>query len=395
MQKKIAIIIERFDVVLGGAERSVFELADALMSAGVDVTVLAAKGQTNLKHIHILCNEYPGKRVPYSVFAKVLKSHISQNNYGIVHSILPFDFADIYQPRGGAYAESVLRNAASYQNKLVESFKKSTAFANFRRAKLLCAEKRLCTNQSGPIIAALSQYVAKQFRKHYNVVENRIHVIPNGIKINKRISPNEADKLRGQILAKAGIKEADNPVFFLFAANNFRLKGLVTLIKAIKTVSDYNTERPAYLIVAGSDKSQKYRHLAEKLKIHQRIIFLGSVRNIQDVLSISDIGVLPTFYDPASRFILEALAAGKPVITTRFNGATDLFEDNRHGKIIDSPENIDELADAICYFTNTDNIKKVSHTIISDNLIEKVSIRRVTNQLKNLYDEILSKRRKV
>ncbi|MHC4158742.1 MAG: glycosyltransferase [Planctomycetota bacterium] len=144
MSMKIAIIIERANVVLGGAERSVLELATALSSLELDVHILAAKGQTNTKSIHLLCQNTPGRRVSYFTFAKALKSHLSQNPYDVIHSVLPFHFVDLYQPRGGTYAQSILRNAASYQNRYLASYKKMTAFANFRRTILLQAERKLC-----------------------------------------------------------------------------------------------------------------------------------------------------------------------------------------------------------------------------------------------------------
>ena len=102
--------------------------------------------------------------------------------------------------------------------------------------------------------------------------------------------------------------------------------------------------------------------------------------------------VLPTFYDPSSRFILEALADGKPVITTKFNGATDLFVDSRHGKVIDTPENIDALAEAIRYFTDKKNIENVSRAIIEDNLKENISIDRAARQLIEVYESILQRK---
>jgi UDP-glucose:(heptosyl)LPS alpha-1,3-glucosyltransferase len=391
---KIALIIERIDVALGGAERSVLELASALSALGLEVDILAAKGQVNAKDIHILCQNTPGNRTGYFTFANMLKKHLSENHYDIIHSVLPFDFADVYQPRGGSFAEAILRNAASYQNKFIESCKRVTAFANFRRAVLLRAERILCKDSNGPVIVALSKYVAEQFKKHYGVSDDRIVVVPNGIKINKRIDIGHADNLRSQILAKLGLKEADNPVFFLFAANNFRLKGLACLIKAMQLVSRNITERKAYLIVAGNGRVRKYRRLAKKFDVHRKIVFLGPVRYIQNALSITDVAVLPTFYDPSSRYILEAIAAGKPVITTEFNGAADLFVNDRHGKIIDCAENIPALAQAISYFTDTNNIRKASQAIVADNLEEKVSISRVAEQLIPVYESILEKREK-
>ena len=398
MKKKIAIIIERANIALGGAERSVFELAAALGAHDLEVDMVAAKGQTNAKSINILCQDSPGKRTCYFTFAKALKKHLSENHYDIVHSVLPFDFADVYQPRGGTYTESILRNVASYQNRFLESYKRITAFANFRRTVLLNAERKLCKESSGPLIAAVSQYVGRQFKKHYGVANGRLVVIPNGVKIHKRIDTVEAVKLRTQILAKLGLKEADNPVLFLFVANNFRLKGLAVLIKAMSVYGEARrgkTGRQAYLVVAGDGRTHKYRRLAKKLNspgVDGKIIFLGPIRHIQNALSIIDVAILPTFYDPCSRYILEALAADKPVITTRFNGASEQFVNNRHGKVIERSEDASALAEAIGYFTNTSNIKAASEAIVVDNLKEKISITRVARQLMSVYESILQKK---
>jgi hypothetical protein len=70
MNKKIAIIIERANIALGGAERSAFELATSLQALGLKADMLAAKGQTNAKNIHILCQDTSGKRTCYFTFAK-------------------------------------------------------------------------------------------------------------------------------------------------------------------------------------------------------------------------------------------------------------------------------------------------------------------------------------
>jgi UDP-glucose:(heptosyl)LPS alpha-1,3-glucosyltransferase len=391
MNAKIAIIIERANIALGGAERSVFELRAALTALGYFVDILAAKGRTDAKNIHILCRDISGKRVNFFTFEEAIKKHLSENKYDIIHSVLPFAFADIYQPRGGTYAETIIRNAESYQNKFLEFYKRITAMSNSRRTTLLRAERKISQSQDGPLIAALSEYVADQFKRHYNTDARRIVVIPNGVKTDKRINTTAADTLRSHILAKLKLKEADNPVFFLFVANNFRLKGLAPLIQAMRIAVRKKSERQAYLIVAGHGKEKKYRRLLD-VSAAKKILFLGPLNHIQNALSIIDVAVLPTFYDPSSRFILEALAANKPVITTKLNGATDLFVHNRHGIIINSPENIEALVEAINYFTETENIRKASEAIIEDNIREEISIYRAAKQLQNVYESILQRK---
>jgi UDP-glucose:(heptosyl)LPS alpha-1,3-glucosyltransferase len=389
---KVAMIIERANIALSGAERSVFELAAALKRIGLDVDILAGTGQTREKNMHIMCPDSSPRSTGHIAFTRALRSHLADHRYDVIHSVLPFDLADVYQPRGGSYPESILRNAASYEDQYMTTYKRLTAFANMRRTARLLAERRLCKKTTGPVIAASSEYVVRQFKKHYGLDNGRIALIPNGVKTDRPVDTAKANTLREQILAKLDLHDTDNPVFFLFVANNFRLKGLTPLLRAMHRTATLGPDRPVYLIVAGAGRTHKYRRLARELDLDRRIVFLGSVRNIQNALSIIDVAVLPTFYDPSSRFTLEALAAGKPVITTRFNGATDLFVNERHGKVIDSPRDTASLANAINHFSDRDNIQKASAAIIEDRLKDKISITHAAEKLHGLYERILRDR---
>ena len=386
------MIIERANIALSGAERSVFELAGALQKIGLDVDILAGRGQTREKNMHILCPNNPRKSTGHLAFTKALKRHLADHRYDVIHSVLPFAFADVYQPRGGSYPESILRNAASYENKCLTTYKRLTAFANFRRTARFLAERKLCKRPKGPIVAAPSEYVVRQFRKHYGLDNGRIAVIPNGVKTDRPVDTAKTNTLRAQILAQLSLRDGDNRILFLFVANNFRLKGLAPLLRAMQHAAALGPDRLAYLIVAGAGRTHSYRRLARELDLDRRIVFMGPVRNIENALSIIDVAILPTFYDPSSRFTLEALAAGKPVITTRFNGATDLFVNDRHGKVIDTPQDTASLANAINHFSNKDNIQKASAAIIEDGLKEKVSIMCAAEQLHGLYQQILQDR---
>jgi len=389
---KVAIIIERYDISLGGAEWLVYELASALCQLGIEVDILAAQGNSSAANVRFLCPAGQNKRASLASFAKLISNYLGKNHYDIVHSLIPLTFADVYQPPGGSFAETIIRNAASYRNKLVSSYKKATAFTNRRRTEMLRAEKKLCRDPNGPIIAALSNYVKDQFTSHYNLNSKRIALVPNGVKVDNQVDAEIAGKLKTQIFQQIEIESSVNPVFFLFGANNFRLKGLGVLTEALALLKKSPTPRTPYLIVAGSGKINKFRSLAERLNVSRKIAFLGHLPHIQNAMSISDVAVLPTFFDPCSRYILEALAACKPVITTKFNGASDFFVNDRHGKVLDTPEDIDALAEAIRYFTDTKNIENASMAIIEDNLKENISIDRAARQLLDVYESILQRK---
>ena len=375
---KVALIIERTDTDLGGAEISTSQLAAALTKSGVDVTVLAAKANADLPNVKQLCGDITGKRIALSVFANAIKQHLQQNACDIVHSTLPLDFADIYQPRGGSYLEAMLRNADSWPGPVVARFKKLTHFTNFRRTGLIRAEKNLCLNCPGITIAALSEYVKHQFLAHYKIDSERVVTIANGIALNDTADTRMVSGIRD--------KFPENARVLLFAANNFRLKGLTPLIKALAAI---DKTPPVCLVVAGGDNPMKYRRLAENLNVADRIDFAGKISEMTAAVAASDAVILPTYYDPCSRFILEGLAAAKPVITTKFNGAAEVFADRIHGRVIDRPDDIESLAEAIGFCTDPAGADNISKAIVRDNLRDKISIDRHVRQLTELYERII------
>jgi glycosyltransferase involved in cell wall biosynthesis len=340
-----------------------------------------------------LCTNDPRKRTSLHTFEKALRQHLSQNRYDIIHSVLPFDFADLYQPRGGSYKEAMLRNIAGFSCPCQRCWKRLTHFVNIRRTALLRAEKRLCIKNDKIIIAALSDYVKQQFIRHYHLPEERIAVISNGVNVNRVVNVQKADTFRRDILSHLFSPLRDNAVLFLFAANNFRLKGLGELITAFAEAVGKCPSAPAVLVVIGKDNPDAYRQQARATGIESRIFFCGPQEDGFSALSACDVAVLPTYYDPCSRFILEAIALAKPAITSRFNGATEQFQAGRHGIVIDKPTDIPALTEAILAMCNPKTTKAMTEAILADNLKEKVSISRHVGQLRRVYDIILAQKK--
>src|SRR5205814_4802244 len=66
------------------------------------------------------------------------------------------------------------------------------------------------------------------------------------------------------------------------------------------------------------------------------VSYLGEAAKIAEVYKAADFFVLPTRHDPCSLVVLEALAMGLPVITTKQNGAAEIISDGREGFVLES-----------------------------------------------------------
>jgi UDP-glucose:(heptosyl)LPS alpha-1,3-glucosyltransferase len=96
----------------------------------------------------------------------------------------------------------------------------------------------------------------------------------------------------------------------------------------------------------------------------------------------ADIFLLPTLYDPFSNACLEALAAGRPVVTTRANGFSEIIEDGRHGTVVERADDVGAISSALEFWSDParraqaqiDNLALATQFDISRNVNETLSV---------------------
>jgi UDP-glucose:(heptosyl)LPS alpha-1,3-glucosyltransferase len=186
--------------------------------------------------------------------------------------------------------------------------------------------------------------VRRDMQEFHRVPDERLHLVYNGVDV-ACYSPAACEPLRTDARQRFGLAEGE--VCFLLVAHNFRLKGLRELVEA---AARFHARRPAdpwRILVVGKGGARPYQRLASRLGCAERLVFAGTLDDILPAYAAADAYVHPTWYDPCSLVVLEALACGLPIITTRFNGASELVEDGREGLILDSPAEVERLADAL------------------------------------------------
>jgi len=389
---KLALITEQLDLSRGGAERSTFELACALSDVDVNVTLIAAKFNLHrVKDSPFTIQQLPvsglSRTRRWQNFGKAVAEHIQKNNYDIVHSLVPLSCADIYQPRGGSILYSLHRHLESLSSPNWARIKRLTSTLNRSRYARIQSERTLCRTPNGPLLAALSDYVARQFQTEYNLPQERIRIIPNGIKIDSLRS--DTARAQGQKLRRLYDPDS-NRALFLFAAENLRLKGLTPLIRAAHGLIQQRNDnlRDFRIMVVSSQKFSSWWKQAHGLGLDHHILFMGPTTCMPALLNMCDAVVLPTYNDACSRLVLESLAAGKPALTTRFNGAADFIINGKNGFIIDHPDDTTALSDALLQLCDPHLQQQFSRTIESDRLYDQVSIQRHVHELHLLYESL-------
>jgi UDP-glucose:(heptosyl)LPS alpha-1,3-glucosyltransferase len=206
-------------------------------------------------------------------------------------------------------------------------------------------ERRQYLGTNRPLVIVNSIMVRHHFQHYYGVVGDDLHVVRSAIDPNRF---PEQDRPKRRLEWRQHWSCGAQDTVALFAAMNYRLKGLEPLLHAVRRLTQHPEGGAAKsqfrLLVAGNPDFQHYQCLARRLEIADRVRFIGHCPDMRNAYFASDFLVHPTFYDPCSLVVLEALACALPVITTRANGASELLHPLQEGYVIDDPHDHDRLA---------------------------------------------------
>ena len=143
---------------------------------------------------------------------------------------------------------------------------------------------------------------------------------------------------RGRARAQFGIGSEE--VSLLFVANELHRKGFGALLTALEKVKSPSTR----IDVVGEVSSGDYRAKVKDLGLSRNVHWHGSTNDVFPYYAAADLLVLPTLYEPFGLVIIEALACGLPVITSRLAGASSAVERGQSGRLLVDPTDVDELA---------------------------------------------------
>jgi UDP-glucose:(heptosyl)LPS alpha-1,3-glucosyltransferase len=328
---RIGLVIESLDPARGGAEQWTSQYAGWLVKAGHEVHVVASQFAAELPDIVRHRIDHPASRTGFASAAERLLDSLSLD---VVHDMGSGWHCDVFQPHGGS------RTAAFEQNLLflprwLRGLKRQTShwLPRYREFRRLSAGQYMAEER---IFIALSGMVARDFERFHGVHRSQIRIVYNGVDV-ERFSPEHRLRYRQVVRDELGV--TDEETLLLIVAHNFRLKGVPTLVSAVKRLRDEGHQVKA-AVVGG-----KRRVGTDTGTADPAVVYVGPATDTVPYYAAADLYVQPTFYDPCSLVALEALASGLPVVTSRYNGAGELMTPGVEGHIMHDPAAVDELTE--------------------------------------------------
>ena len=321
----------------GGAERILVECANELAHGGHEVHVFASRWQPGVLRNEVRRHQVPIRRRPDALAAvqyrrratKALESH-GPIAHGAFSALCPLGGVfwvlsvhqvayDLVLARRGAAAAMVQR------------------LNPYHRLRLRLERESLSPGGYAHLIAPAEQVKADLIER-YGVPDGDVTMQPLGF---DPAAFNSARRREHRAAARARLGYRDEDRVVVFVANELERKGFDPLLEAAALLGD------VHLLVVGRVDVGPYQERIERLGLAARVQAVGSVDDVVAYHAAADVFALPTRYEPWGLVIVEALAAGLPVVTTRLAGAAVAVRDGETGVLLDDPEDAEALADGL------------------------------------------------
>ena len=324
----------------GGVERVVVESANQFASDGHDVHVFASRWQdgvlsSRVRRHHVTVRPRPGALFAWQFRHRAAAALDAARGDWDVHAAYT-----ALSPLGGVFwVPSVHRVAYDTARERNPGPRALLGALNPTQRLWLEYERQSFSPGGYAHLIAAAEDVKADIVERYEVPEDDVSVVALGFDPG-RFSPAARARRREQ--ARAELRYGDERVV-LFVANELERKGFDTLLEAVARRGD-----PALcVLVAGAVDLADRGPAIARLGLQGRVRAVGSVSDLAFYHAAADAFALPTRYEPWGLVIVEALASGLPVLTSRLAGASVAVQDGRTGALLDDPRDAAAVADGL------------------------------------------------
>jgi len=241
---------------------------------------------------------------------------------------------------------------------------------------------KLLLNKANKIIT-VSYQLCNDVKRQYNISEEKLITIPNGIDINK-FKPINVDDLREKL------KLDLNEKIILSLGKIVKQKGYHLLLKILPDIlRNYNVK---LVIVGAGSYLSDLKKMAIKLGIKDRVIFTGKISD-NDLLkyyNLADIFAFPTLrMEGLPLVVMEAMACKVPVVASRIGGIPTVIENEKDGLLI-RPNDLEDLKDKILMLLEDEKFAKKIGKNARNKIVKKFSVDKMVDDTIKVYEEVTS-----
>jgi len=230
---------------------------------------------------------------------------------------------------------------------------------------------------------AVSESVQKHIIDKSRISNEKISVIYNGVNIKSQ------DNAYGQNV-KVPLTIQNEDRILMTVGRLHEQKGHCYLIQAISKVRK-EFPKVKLLVTGEGEEENNLKKLVKSLDLTNEVIFAGLSSDIEEILPMAELFILPSLWEGLPNALLEAMAAGKPVVATKVGGIPEIVVHGETGILI-PPRDHDALAIAIIDLLQNRLKAKDMGEAARIRAGKRFSFYKMIEKTENLYQELLKEK---
>jgi len=232
----------------------------------------------------------------------------------------------------------------------------------------------------GVLPVAIAEEVAEGLRSMYGF--DNFPLIQNGIPVDTfRRPPID----RGEWRRREGFAATD--VLFVCVAGLRAVKNHALLLESFAR-GPASDARAHLLCVGTGELGNDLERQVDVLGLQEKVHLSGARQDIPEILNAADVFVLSSDWEGNPLSVMEAMAAGKPVICTAVGGVPELIEDGENGLLV-PPQDVNALAQAMRYLLESPETRLTLGRASASRAVDRFDLQVMTEAYEDLYTTIL------
>ncbi|WHH58382.1 glycosyltransferase family 4 protein [Petroclostridium sp. X23] len=212
---------------------------------------------------------------------------------------------------------------------------------------------------------------------------HKVFTVYNGIDFDSKISYCS----REQFLTDHGITVDQDDVLVGIIGRLDKVKGHEVFVKAAAEVAS-KAPQCRFMLAGDGNERKNLEEMAEQLGIRDKVVFLGFIDKIYDLINALDINTLTSYSESFPYVLLEGARLRKPTISSAVGGIPDLIKDGQNGYLFKSTDH-SEMAEKLLKLVNNKDLRKEFGQKLYERARDSFSNKSLANRHIEIYREIL------
>jgi glycosyltransferase involved in cell wall biosynthesis len=255
----------------------------------------------------------------------------------------------------------------------------------FRRSWKRCLANPILLRMADEV-TTISRYTSENLVFYENYPRQKLRVLYNGIDLEAFSNGATREAAR----ANLGLPRDANVVAVV--ARLDPVKNHAMLFRSFKEI-EISVPNAVLLVVGDGPERDRLRALGDRLSPDGKIRFLGSRSDVPDMIRAADIFALPSFSEGMSVTLLEAMAAGLPVVATRVGGNDEVVMHGETGFLVPN-DHASEMARRLLQLFGDENLRRRMGQAGRKRAVDFFSTERMVSAFSSLYQDVIARKTK-